>query len=144
MTLTVWKSENLFIEVVNCHSCRAMIINNKLENFPENEMQTFSTITCTLYKFIRPYFTNCYIIVLSSFRYIAPIFLRAWLHLWHFFILIFKSTLNFRVFLILFCLNAVGFMVVWVECWFAKYFYIWTTETIASSLKMRCHEFLRM
>jgi hypothetical protein len=47
-----------------------MVINYELENFVGNEMQTYSAINCTLYKFkekiilykykCRPFFTNCY------------------------------------------------------------------------------------
>jgi hypothetical protein len=67
MTLT--KSKNLFIEVVLGHSCRAMVINNEMENFAGSEMQIYATINCTLYTFIEQIksavFTNFYIIVLS-------------------------------------------------------------------------------
>jgi hypothetical protein len=55
MTLTLCKSENLFIEVVlvtrNGHLCRAMVINNELENCVGNEiwkMKHIETTNCTL------------------------------------------------------------------------------------------------
>jgi hypothetical protein len=40
------------------HSCCAMVIDNEfeLENYTENEMQAYSTINYTLYKFIEIYF----------------------------------------------------------------------------------------
>jgi hypothetical protein len=46
-----------------------MVINNKLENFAGNKMQIYSTINCTLYKFIEKKLTRPFLRIVKSWYY---------------------------------------------------------------------------
>jgi hypothetical protein len=70
------KVQNLFIEVVlvsetkrNGHSCRAMVINNELENFAGKEMQTYSAVNCIIDKVIKKKISRPFLRFFISYYY---------------------------------------------------------------------------
>jgi hypothetical protein len=55
------------------HLLSAMVINNELESFAGNEMQTYSTINCTLHKFIEKKLSRPFLLLLYHFEIVFSV-----------------------------------------------------------------------